>query len=478
MPSLSLHADPLDPPEFSRPHRPMPRSRTNPLDRTPPPDFDPGSFARRRARVLDDLGDDAMVLPAAPPVVRSGDSELPYRPDSELYYLTGWREPEALLVLRGFADEDREVLFVRERDPKVERWTGLRMGPDAAGRRLGIETTEGVGGLDERLPELLKGAERVQFRLGRNQRVQRLVEAALDEARSRGARTGRGPRGVLDPGGILDELRLTKDDGEIASIREAARISALGFRAAFEQMEPGAGEWEVEAALVRTFRSEGAQAPAFAPIVAAGTNACVLHYIENGARMQDGDLVLIDAGAEYRMYAADISRTFPVSGSFTPEQRDVWSLVNRARREAIEQVAPGVPFERIHDKATRVLVEGLVELGVLEGDVDERIAEGAHKDFFPHQTSHWLGLDTHDPGDYRTGGESRTLESGMVLTVEPGLYLPPRGLFGDDTGVSGPLAGIGVRLEDDVLVTATGRDVLTETLPTDPDELRRGPASS
>jgi Xaa-Pro aminopeptidase len=450
-------------------------------------DFPADLFAGRRTRVLQDLGQDAMVLPAAPLLVRGGDSELPYRPDSELFYLTGCREPEAVLVLRGHGDRRRAVLFMRPRDPAMELWSGPRLGPDRARDLLGVETVRSTGKLEEELPELLRGAEQVHFRLGVGGGVERQVMEALRWSRTRGTRTGKGPRAVVDPGGILNEHRLRKAPEEVEAIRQAVRASVRGFRAAFGALRPGAGEWDVEAALVAGFRQGGATAPAFAPIVASGPNGCVLHYVDNQRRIGDGDLVLVDGGAEVRLYAADITRTAPASGRFTPPQREIYRLVDAARAAAVEAVAPGVPVDRVHRAALESLVAGLVELGVLEGEVAELIDTGAHRSYYPHQTSHWLGMDTHDPGDYVVSGSPRLLEPGMVLTVEPGLYFPPPGFLGGTesgagdssregggSSASDPAAafrGIGIRIEDDVLVTPEGREVLTRDLPTDPGEM-------
>jgi Xaa-Pro aminopeptidase len=460
-------------------------------------DFPVELFARRRCRVLDLLGDDALVLPAACLLVRGGDSELPYRPDSDLFYLTGFREPDAVLVLRGHADQDRAVLFLRPRNPGMEVWTGPRLGPDRAGELLGIEDTRSVETLSGELPRLLHGARRIHFRLegrgpgrpGVGGAAEAGVLEALRWSRTRGARTGAGPRGLMDPGVLLHELRLRKEPEEVQAIRQAVAASVAGFEAAFSLMRPGVGEWELEAALVAGFRRSGATAPAFAPIVASGRNACVLHYIENQRRVQEGEMVLMDAGAEVRLYAGDITRTVPASGRFSPAQRDLYRVVEAARAAAVEAVAPGVPLDRVHRAAVVRLVEGMIGLGVLEGDVEELVAEEAWRPWYPHQTSHWLGLDTHDPGDYAVAGAPRVLEPGMVLTIEPGLYFPPPGFLGDEPsvadGASGsagggegdhrdgaaPFRGMGIRIEDDVLVTPEGREVLTGALPTDPDEV-------
>jgi Xaa-Pro aminopeptidase len=448
--------------------------------------FSPAIFHRRRSTVLARLGSGTMVLPSAPRLYRAGDSELPYRPDSELFYLTGWTEPDAVLVLRGFADEARCVLFVAPRDPAAEQWTGVRMGPAAAAEALGLPPGDvrPLERLAVELPGLLLGADLVHARLGEARGLSEDVGAlalrgilsALALARARGSKTGTGPRGVVDPGGILDELRLVKDPEEVVALREAARASMAGFEALFDGLVTGlASEAEAEAELLRAFRRAGASGPSYAPIVAGGVNACILHYAENRAPLRSGDLLLVDAGAEVRLYAGDITRTVPVSGRFTPPQRDLYQVVEAARASAVEACRPGRTLASVHEAASRALLRGLVELGVLRGDPELLLAQGVLQPFFPHRTSHWLGLNTHDPGDQVVGGAPRILEAGMVLTVEPGLYLPPEGLFGGAALPQPDLAeafrGLGIRIEDDILVTDQGPENLTAALPTDPDAL-------
>lgn len=428
--------------------------------------FPPETFRSRRERALAALGEDAMVLPAAPVLYSSRDTAFPYRPDSELFYLTGVAEPDAVAVLRGHADEERFVLFVRPRDPEAELWTGPRHGPERAAEVFGADATWPIEEMEDRLPELLRGARRVFYRLDDRRNVERLVRKALEWGRSRGPRSGRGPRGVVDPGEILDDMRLVKDSGEIRRIRQAALITAETHRDAMARVRPGMGEWEVEAFLDGTFRALGGDGPGYETIVGAGGNACVLHYVANEHTIDRGDLVLVDAGASLGLYCADITRTFPGDGAFSAEQRAVYDIVERARRDAVEVAAPGATIGAVHDAAVAALVKGLVELEVLDGDPDELVADEAYKDYFPHRTSHWLGLDVHDVGDYARNGESRTLEPGMVFTVEPGLYFSP-----DAGGPAARFACIGVRIEDDVLITEEGCDVLTRAVPTDPDEI-------
>jgi Xaa-Pro aminopeptidase len=430
--------------------------------RTPPAE----RLRARRASVLEALGAGVMVLPATPVQFSSRDTDLAYRPDSELFYLTGVEEPDAVAVLSG-GDPGAWTLFVAERDSDRELWGGPRDGPAEAVERFGPDACHPLSELDRRLPDLLAPADRVYARLGRGDTVERLVVQALERGRARGPRTGTGPRGVVDPGEILDDLRLRKDADEIERIRAAAALTVEGHRAAAAAIRPGRGEWWVQAELEAAF-GRGGGAPAFGTIVGSGANACVLHYRANDAYIADGALVLVDAGAELALYNGDVTRTYPASGRLTDAQRRVYDLVEAARAASVAAVRPGVTVAAVHQAAVRVLVEGLVDLGVLHGDVDDLVAQDAHKPFYPHQTSHWLGLDVHDPGDYARGGAPRTLEPGMVLTVEPGLYFRP----GGDERVE-PYAGIGVRIEDDVLVTETGHENLTQALPTAPDDIEK-----
>ncbi len=416
---------------------------------------------RRRKAALEKLAGGALVLPAAPVQIRSHDEEWPHHPDRELFYLTGVADPGAVAVLTG-GGEPRLVLFVQEKDAEAELWTGARLGTEGAAERYAPDECHPIAELEQRLVELLKPADRIFYRLGRGGVVERGVLAALAHARGRGARTGTGPRAVVDPGEILDDLRVLKDEHELGLLRRAAEITVEGHRAAASRAAPGVGEWVVQAAVEAAFRSAGGGGAGFDTIVGSGGNACVLHYRDNTSVIEEGALVLVDAGADYGLYNGDVTRTFPASGAFTPEQRDVYEVVDAARRAAVERVAPGVDVADVHVAATRVIAEGLASLGVLAGDVDGIVEREEHKPFFPHQTSHWLGLDVHDPGDYARGGASRKLEPGMVLTIEPGLYFGPGA-----AGAPDALVGIGVRIEDDVVVTAEGREVLTAGVPTD-----------
>lgn len=426
--------------------------------------FSPDTFRRRRERTLAGLDDGVLVLPAAPELFRSRDTEHPYRPDSELFYLTGVVEPVAVAVLRP-GEREQFTLFVQGREPEMELWTGERLGPDRAREVFGADAVHPISELEAKLAPLLGGPRSIYYRWGASDRTDRIVLDALARGRARGPRKGTGPRAVIDPGEILDEQRLIKEADEIALLRRAAGITVDAFRTALGATAPGVGEWELEAILDGSFRRAGADGPGYETIVGSGKNACVLHYVQNGSVLTDGDLVVVDAGAALGLYHADITRTFPVSGRFTGEQRAVYEVVESARAAAVAATRPGATIAGIHRATEEMMTAGLVELGVLSGDVATLVGAGKHRPFYPHQTSHWLGLDVHDVGDYVRGGEPRVLAPGMVFTVEPGLYFRP------GTPESERFAGIGVRVEDDVLVTATGCENLTGALPTAADQV-------
>jgi Xaa-Pro aminopeptidase len=427
----------------------------DPLDGIPP-----AVFEGRRASVLSALGRGVMVLPAAPLLYRSRDTEVAYRADSELFWATGATEAGTVAVLVG-GEEPRFLLFVLERDAEAELWSGPRLGPDGASQRFGAAETYPLSELDFRLPGLLRTGDRVHFRLGRHPALDRVVVEALAEARARGARRGTGPRGVVDPGEILDDLRAVKDAWEVERLRAAAALSVDAHRGGIAAIRPGAGEWEVQAAVEAVLRRGSGSGPGYETIVGSGPNACVLHYVANRRVIQEGDAVLLDAGAEVALYQGDITRTYPATGVFTDRQRALYEVVEAARAAAVATVAPGTTVDEVHRTAVRAIVDGMVELGILAGRAEDLAEQEAYRAFFPHQTSHWLGLDVHDVGDYAKGGASRPLEPGMVLTVEPGIYVPQ-----GQEGVAAAWAGIGVRIEDDVVVTGAGREVLTADLPT------------
>lgn len=439
----------------------------NPLPGAPAPPLPPAVFAARRAALLARVGESVVVLRAGEERYKSRDTDLRFRADSDFYYLTGITEPGAVAVLCGHAEAPPFTLFVRPRDPQREVWTGPRLGVERALARSGADEAHPLGELEERLPALVRSARRIVYAVGTDPAWDARMAALVAESRRARPRSGVGPTALDDLEPLVAGLRLVKDAHEIERIRTAAAISAQGHRAAMRAARPGAGEWELESALEGTFRRLGADGPAFPTIVGSGPNATYLHYISNQRRVAEGELILVDGGAEWGMYCGDISRTFPASGRFTPAQRAAYQVVLAAEEAAIAAVRPGATVAAVHDAAVRALVAGMLHLGLLHGaDEEALVQEGAHRAYYLHQTSHWLGLDVHDVGPYREGDLSLQLQPGMVLTVEPGLYVSP-----DAAEAPPELRGVGIRIEDDVLVTPAGRDVLTRGVPVDPDEI-------
>ncbi|HSU14049.1 aminopeptidase P N-terminal domain-containing protein [Longimicrobium sp.] len=423
--------------------------------------------ARRRERFLERMGRGVAVLCSAPELIKSRDTEVLYRQDSDFFYLTGFSEP-GVAVLTPHDGRHRFTLFVRPRDPERETWNGPRAGVEGATERFGADAAYPLAELDARLKALLEPADAIWYALGSNEKMDRRLVSWIREWRLRRARSGKGPSDVMDPAGILDAMRVVKEPEEIGAIRRACELSAQAHVRAMRAARPGIGEWELANVIDSTFRAAGPDAgPAYPTIVGSGANATILHYVLNAERADDGALVLIDAGAEWGMYCGDITRTFPANGRFTAPQRRVYDAVLRAEEQAIAMVRPGVTIAAIHEATRLLLARELVEMGVLQGD-PETIAEGEEiKRFYMHQTSHWLGLDVHDAGDYRArGGDWLPLAAGMVFTIEPGLYIPAAA---DD--VPAEYRGIGVRIEDDVLVTEDGCEVLTRGVPVAPEEI-------
>lgn len=411
-------------------------------------------YSSRRQQLLELLGDGVAVLPTAPEKLRNRDAHHPYRFDSYFWYLTGFPEPEAVLVLTGGA-QPQSILFCRDKNLEREIWDGYRHGPQGACAAFGFDQAYAIDTFDERLPDLLAGRSSLWYSLGHDAGFDRRITAALNALRSQ-ARSGKtAPGEIRDLHTALDRMRLIKDGHEIDLMKRAAAISSAGHARAMHACRPGMAEYELEAELGYEFRRRGAEAHAYTPIVAGGVNACVLHYVSNDKLLNDHELVLIDAGCELGGYASDITRTFPVNGRFSPAQRDVYEIVLAAQRAAIDATSPGRHFMDPHQAALEVLVRGLVDLGLLAGQLDGLIESGAYRRFFMHRTGHWLGLDVHDAGEYKQGEAWTPLAPGMTLTVEPGLYIRPAG------DIPHELAGIGIRIEDDVLVTEAGCEVYT-----------------
>ncbi len=416
-------------------------------------------FMRRRQALLAKMAPaSAALIFAAPEATRSNDSEYPYRQNSDFWYFTGFNEPEALLLLiKSTDDHSHSVLFNRVRDLNAEIWFGRRLGQEAAPDALKVDRALPWDDVEQQLFLLLNGLDVIYHAQGLYDYGDKLVFDALDKLR-RGARLNQSaPDTLTDWRPWVHELRLIKSDEEQAVLREAGRISALAHTRAMQQARPGMFEYQLEGEIQHEFARHGARFPAYNTIVGAGENGCILHYTENESQMQDGQLVLIDAGCEYQGYAGDITRTFPVNGKFTPPQRAVYDIVLAAVYRALELYRPGTSIRAVTAEVLKVLVGGLVKLGILHGEVDGLIAAQAHRPFFMHGLSHWLGLDVHDVGHYGSDRD-RMLESGMVLTIEPGLYIAP------DADVPAEYRGIGIRIEDDIIITADGNENLTDSV--------------
>jgi Xaa-Pro aminopeptidase len=425
-------------------------------------------FSRRRRQLMRMIGKGGIaILPAAPTRIRNRDVEHPYRQDSDFLYLTGFPEPEAVAVLMPGRAHGEYTLFCRERDPERETWDGRRAGPEGAVRDFQADDAFPITDIDDILPGLLEHSERVYYTMGLNAEFDRRLLGWVNQLRA-AAKTGVStPAEFIALDHLLHDMRLFKSRSEVAAMRRAARIAAAAHVRAMRACRPGMMEYEIEAEFLHEFRRHDATT-SYQPIVGGGANGCVLHYIENSDRLVEGELLLIDAGCEYDSYASDITRTFPVSGRFSPTQRALYDVVLEAQAAAIDKVRPGNHWNEPHDAAVRVLTRGLVRLGLLKGRVPTLIKNGDYRRFFMHRTGHWLGLDVHDVGDYKVGEEWRILEPGMVMTVEPGLYIAP-GM----RGVPKKWWGMGIRIEDDVLVTSGGADVLSADAPKDPDEIER-----
>lgn len=423
-------------------------------------------YSRRRKKLMDMMGDQSVaIIPTAPVTIRNRDVEFPFRPDSDFYYLTGYSEPEAVAVLIPDRHHGEYVLFCRERDEKMETWNGRRAGLEGACDIHGANDAFPIEDMDDILPGLLEDRERIYYTMGNNATFDHRVLGWVNQVRKR-IRTGvKSPDEFISLNHLLHEMRLFKSREEIALMRKAARISAAAHRRAMSVCRPGMMEYQIEAELLHEFIRNGARSFAYPSIVGGGANGCILHYTENTDMLKDGDLLLIDAGAEYGNYASDITRTFPVNGRYSREQRQLYEIVLTANEAAIAEARPGRHWNDPHDTAVRILTEGLLSLGILKGKLSALIKEESYKKYYMHRTGHWLGMDVHDVGDYKLEGEWRKLEPGMVTTIEPGLYFQPH------KGLAAKWWNIGIRIEDDVLITKDGNEVFTHEVPKAPDEI-------
>ncbi|HEX8874563.1 MAG TPA: Xaa-Pro aminopeptidase [Nitrosospira sp.] len=419
------------------------------------------SYRERRRHLAARMHRGVAIVPTAPERVRNRDSHYPYRFDSYFHYLTGFAEPEAVLVIVANGDEaePKHILFCRDKDLEQEIWNGFRYGPEAAREAFGLDETYSIFKLDEMLPKLLADQPAVFCALGHDPEWDTRITGWINRVRQQTRSGVTAPGQIHDIRLLLDEMRVLKSEEELQIMRRAAEISAGAHRRAMHKTKPGMFEYEVEAELLHEFRIHGAQAPAYTSIVAAGANACVLHYVENNARLKDGDLLLIDAGCELNGYASDITRTFPVNGRFSAAQKDLYQLVLAAQAEAIAAVRPGNAWSAPHEAALRVLAQGFIDFGLCQGSVEQVLQSEDYKRFYMHRTGHWLGMDVHDAGEYKAGGEWRPLHAGMTLTVEPGCYVRPA------DNVPQHFWNIGIRIEDDVTVTESGCEVLTAAAP-------------
>jgi Xaa-Pro aminopeptidase len=419
-------------------------------------------YRQRREQLMAKIGNGTAIFRSAPSSVMHNDVEYTFRQDSDFFYLTGFNEPEAVAVLAPHHPEHKFVLFVQPKEPEKEVWTGYRCGVEGAKEIFGADEAYSIAELDEKLPGYIEKADRIYYHLGRDRAFNDKLLKYWQRLMATYAKRGSGPIAIEDTGPILHSMRLVKSQMELELMCKAADIAVEAHKYAQEIAQPGRYEYEIQAEMERIFRLRGGMGPAYPSIVASGANACVLHYIENNRQMQDNELLLIDAGCAYGYYNSDITRTFPVGGKFTPEQKALYEIVLEAQLQAIAAVKPGNPYNIVHDTAVRVLTEGLVELGLLKGQIDDLIKEEKYKPFYMHRTGHWLGLDVHDVGVYQHGESAQILQPGQVLTVEPGLYIVPNTKPAENQPEIDPRwSGIGIRIEDDVLVTDTGNEVLT-----------------
>ena len=418
-------------------------------------------FSRRRAQLMRDMEDNSIaILPSATMKCRNRDTDYAFRQDSDFLYLTGFEEPDAVAVLIPGREHGEYIIFCRERNPEKEIWDGYMAGPEGACKKFGAEDAFPISCIDDILPGLIEGRERLYYNMGGDADFDRMVMEWVNTIRSK-ARSGAHPPGeFISLDLLVHEMRLFKSSAEVKVMQEAAEISAGAHCRAMKICQEGMTEYQLEAEYLHEFARHGAQSPAYTSIVGSGKNACILHYIENTARLKSGDLVLIDAGCELDYYASDITRTFPVNGRFTEAQKIIYELVLKAQLAAIEKIKPGNTWNQPHEKTVEIITAGLLELGILKGDIKTLIAEEGYKKFYMHRAGHWLGMDVHDVGDYKVNDCWRILEPGMVLTVEPGIYIAPGA-----EGVAKKWQGIGVRIEDDVLVTRAGYKVLSSDAP-------------
>ena len=425
------------------------------------------NFSERRSELSKKVLDDSVIIVASSPVKsRISDTDYLYRQDSNFYYLSGYEEPESILLIRPYAKKDNFIIFCRDRDPLKEQWDGFRSGQKGAVKDFGANKSLSISSVDSLMPELLEGAKNIYYSMSSPCGLDKRINAWVDQIRLNTRAGAEPPQNLLSLDSIIHEMRLLKSDEEIEVMKQAAEITTEAHIRAMKAVKPGMFEYQLEAEYLYAFNKNGAKAPAYNSIVGGGNNACILHYVENNSELKDGDVVLVDAGCEYKYYASDVTRTFPVNGSFTEEQKQIYSVVLEAHKQSMDQLQPGNKWNLAHEKSVEVIVEGLIDLGIIKSSKQEAIDTGEYSKFYMHRIGHWLGMDVHDVGSYKQDGDWRDLEPGMVMTIEPGIYI-----LDSLEGVEDKWKGIGVRIEDDVLVTKEGFEVLTPDIPRSIEEV-------
>ena len=427
------------------------------------------NFSERRDLLADKvLEDSAIIVSAASVKSRISDTEYSYRQDSNFYYLSGYEEPESLILIRPNQDKERFVIFCRDRDPLREQWDGFRTGQEGVIQDYGADAAYSINSIDEIMPKLLEGTKNIYFSMSAPCGVDAKISSWVEDIRKNTRSGAEPPQNLLSLDSILHEMRLIKESNEMDLMKQAANITTEAHIRAMQSVRPGMYEYQLEAEYLYAFNKNGARSPAYNSIVGGGNNSCILHYVENNAELKDGDLVLVDAGCEYQYYASDVTRTFPVNGKFSPEQREIYSIVLEAHKQSMEQAKPGNKWNLMHEKSVEVIVEGLLSIGLLQGSRDEIIDKGEYSKFYMHRIGHWLGMDVHDVGSYKQDGDWRPLEEGMVMTVEPGIYI-----LDSMEGVDDKWKGIGVRIEDDIAITESGFEILTPDVPRTIEEVEQ-----
>ena len=425
------------------------------------------NFSERRSELSKKVLDNSAILVASSPVKsRISDTDYLYRQDSNFYYLSGYEEPESILLIRPYAKKDNFIIFCRDRDPLKEQWDGFRSGQTGAVQDFGADKSLSISSVDSLMPELLEGAKNIYYSMSSPCGLDQRINTWVDQIRLNTRAGAEPPQNLLSLDSVIHEMRLLKSDEEIEVMKQAAEITTEAHIRAMKAVKPGMFEYQLEAEYLYAFNKNGARAPAYNSIVGGGNNACILHYVENNSELKDGDVVLVDAGCEYKYYASDVTRTFPVNGSFTEEQKQIYSVVLEAHKQSMGQLKPGNKWNLAHEKSVEVIVEGLIDLGIIKSSKKEAIDTGEYSKYYMHRIGHWLGMDVHDVGSYKQDGDWRDLEPGMVMTIEPGIYI-----LDSLEGVEDKWKGIGVRIEDDVLVTKKGFEVLTPDIPRSIEEV-------